>query len=66
MATWTPKGQDATLELSPALAPLTPFRHQLTVVSGLANKPADAWGDGGGDHSRGPAAWLNAAPSQED
>jgi len=30
------------------------------VVSGLSNKPAEAWGDGGGDHSRGPAAWLNA------
>jgi hypothetical protein len=60
MATWTPAGEGTAFELSPALAPLAAFRDQITIVSGLANKPADAWGDGGGDHSRGPAAWLNA------
>src|SRR3954468_6811371 len=59
MSTWTPAGS-ASLELSRALAPLAPFRDYLTVVSNLSNKPAEAWGDGGGDHSRGPASWLNA------
>jgi hypothetical protein len=59
MATWTPAG-GGSLELSRALSPLAPFREQITVVSNLGNKPAEAWGDGGGDHSRGPAAWLNA------
>src|SRR5262245_47662034 len=59
MSTWTPAAA-GSLELSRALAPLAPFRDQITVVSNLGNKPAEAWGDGGGDHSRGPAAWLNA------
>lgn len=60
MAHWTPADTGTTLELSPILQPLAPHKDRIVVVSGLGNSPADAWGDGGGDHSRGPAAWLSA------
>jgi hypothetical protein len=59
MSAWTPKGEGRTFELTNVMSALEPFRDRITVLSGLANKPADAWGDGGGDHSRGPAAYLN-------
>src|SRR5206468_827986 len=49
---WVPKGIGAGFELSPILAPLERFRNQLVVVTGLASRPAEALGDGGGDHSR--------------
>ena len=35
MEYWTPKGEGSAFELSPILAPLAPFRDQLTVLSGL-------------------------------
>lgn len=60
MAHWTPADAGKSLELSPILQPLAPLKDRIVVVSGLGNSPADAWGDGGGDHSRGPAAWLSA------
>ena len=61
MEQWTPPNAGTRLSLSPSLSPLEPFRDHVTVVSGLGNRPADSWGEGGGDHSRGPAAWLSAA-----
>jgi hypothetical protein len=60
MAQWTPAAAGSAFELSPTLQPLSALRDRVTIVSGLGNGPADAWGDGGGDHSRGPAAWLSA------
>jgi len=60
MAHWTPAEAGKTFDLSPILQPLAPLKDRVVVVSGLGNSPADAWGDGGGDHSRGPAAWLSA------
>jgi hypothetical protein len=60
MAAWTPVDTGSGYTMPATLEPLAGFRNQVTVVSGLGNKPAEAWGDGGGDHSRGPAAWLNA------
>jgi hypothetical protein len=32
---WTPKGEGASFELSPILEPLTPFRSQMLVLSGI-------------------------------
>jgi hypothetical protein len=56
---WTPKGEGANFEFSPILTPLTPFRDQLLVVSGLAQHQADAFDDGAnGDHTRGTSSWL--------
>jgi hypothetical protein len=56
---WTPAGEGAAFELSPILAPLSPFRDRTVVVSGLAQHQADAFDDGAnGDHTRGTSSWL--------
>jgi hypothetical protein len=66
MVNWTPIGEGTALELSPILQPLKPFRDQITVISGLANTEADAYpGEGAGDHSRGPAAWLSGVHARK-
>ena len=41
------------------LAPLAPYREQLTVVSGLANAAGDALDASSGPHSRGSGCWLS-------
>ncbi len=59
MGRWTPATLGADFELTPILEPLAPFRDRLTIVSGLNNKEAETRpGEGAGDHSRGPAAFL--------
>jgi hypothetical protein len=55
---WLPKGVGPEFEFSPILRPLEPFRDKLTVVTGLACQPAEALGDGGGDHSRASGSYL--------
>ena len=40
MDKWTPAEEGTGYALSPILKPLEPFRQQLTVVSGLGNRPA--------------------------
>jgi hypothetical protein len=55
---WLPKGTGSAFELSPTLAPLEPFRDRLVVVTGLSSHPAEALGDGGGDHSRASGTYL--------
>ena len=46
-------------DLPRILAPLTPYREQLTVVSGLANAAGDALDASSGPHSRGSGCWLS-------
>jgi hypothetical protein len=59
MAAWTPQGEGPALDaLSPTLAPLEPFRDQLLVPTGLAQRQAESMGDGNGEHSRGQTVWL--------
>ena len=55
---WLPKGVGSEFELSPVLAPLEPFRNSLLVLTGLSSQPAEALGDGGGDHSRATGSYL--------
>jgi hypothetical protein len=55
---WLPKGVGRDFELSRTLVPLTPFRDQLIVVTGLSSDQAEALGDGGGDHSRASGSYL--------
>jgi hypothetical protein len=55
---WLPKGTGRAFTLSPTLAPLEPFRTQLTVLTGLSSHQAEALGDGGGDHSRASGTYL--------
>lgn len=59
---WTPAIDGAAFEFSPVLQPLAPFRDRLLVISGLANRPADALpGEGSGDHARAGASWLSGS-----
>jgi hypothetical protein len=55
---WLPKEAGSRFELSPILTPLQPFREQVVVVTGLSCEPAEALGDGGGDHSRASGSYL--------
>src|SRR5262245_50333338 len=55
---WVPTGAGRGFEFSPVLAPLTPFRDRVTVVTGLSSHQAEALGDGGGDHSRASGTYL--------
>lgn len=56
---WHPKATGAEFELSPILTPLTPYKDQVLVVSGLSHPQAEAMGAGNGDHTRGTSTWLN-------
>jgi hypothetical protein len=42
MSDWSPAQAGTGYEMSPILTPLEPFREQLTIVSGLRNKPAES------------------------
>jgi hypothetical protein len=55
MNQWTPKTEGASFELSPILKPLASFQKQLTVVSGLANRPAVS----PAVHAITPGTWLS-------
>jgi hypothetical protein len=59
MDKWTPAGEGAAFEMPPILTPLGPFRDRLNIVTGLAHHQADSLGDGGADHARSSATWLN-------
>src|SRR5262245_63122867 len=48
---FVPKTVGANFELSPILSPLASLRDELLVVSGLAHRQADSFGDGNGDHA---------------
>ncbi len=59
MRAWTPAGDGPGFELSPILGPLAPFRDQLNVLTGLADKVAvPRPGEGIGDHARASATFL--------
>ena len=55
---WLPKGVGSEFELSPTLKGLEPFKDKLIVITGLFCDPAEANGDGGGDHSRACGSYL--------
>ena len=59
MDRWTPVAKGAGFELPPTLAPLAPFRDQISVISGLASAPMFPLpGEGTGDHVRAASAFL--------
>ena len=68
MDRWTPAAEGALTDLPPTLEPLTPFRDQLLVVSGLADAPAFPLpGEGTGDHVRAAATFLTGVhPKKTD
>ena len=55
MEHWTPTTEGTTFDLPTILKPLAPFQKQLTVVSGLENKPAIS----PAVHAITPGTWLN-------
>src|SRR5580658_1649345 len=55
---WLPTGVGSAFELSPTLKGLEPFKDKLIVITGLFCDPAEANGDGGGDHSRACGSYL--------
>ena len=55
---WTPRTTGANFEFSPTMKALEPYRHELNVVSGLAQVTGRALGDGPGDHARATATFL--------
>ncbi len=56
--TWTPPGEGRITELSPSLAPLTPYLDHLTVVTNLEVKNAAVTG---GNHATAGSAFLSCA-----
>ena len=54
-----PRTAGPGFDLPRILAPLVPYRGQLTVVSGLANAAGDALDASSGPHSRGSGCWLS-------
>lgn len=58
MKHWTPGAPGALGELPETLRPLEGVKKHLNVMTGLAQRNANALGDGPGDHARSAAAWL--------
>jgi hypothetical protein len=61
MKRFTPEKAGRDFPLSATLAPLEPFRNQITVITGLAHYNASALGDGPGSHGRSCGAYLTGA-----
>jgi Protein of unknown function (DUF1552) len=55
MEKWTPEKDGGDFELTPILEPLKPFQKQLTIISGLGNRP----GESQAVHAIVPATWLS-------
>ncbi|MCY4508552.1 MAG: DUF1552 domain-containing protein, partial [Acidobacteria bacterium] len=62
---FVPAATGAGFALSPTLSPLAPVHDRLLVLSGLAHRQADSFGDGNGDHPRATAAWLSGVHAWE-
>jgi Protein of unknown function (DUF1552) len=60
MENWMPAKEGTDFDLTPILKPLEPFKKQLTVVSGLANKQAY-----GPVHALSPGTWLSCVRPRE-
>lgn len=55
---WVPKTAGKDFELTSSLQALEPFRNDVVLVTGLAQREADPRGEGPGPHSRSAGAWL--------
>ena len=65
MANWTPKGTGENYELPQILEPLRAHQKDLMVITGLAQKHAEANGDGAGDHARASATFLTGCQARK-
>jgi hypothetical protein len=57
-ASWWPDKEGTDFTLSPTLEPLGEMRKHVQILGGLDDHPADAGGDGGGDHARANGTFL--------
>ena len=57
MDKWTPAATGSNFEMTSILAPLSAFKNQMTIVSGLRNTAAE----GAGVHATSPGTWLSCA-----
>lgn len=65
MPDWTPSSEGRDFKLPWTLEPLSSLRGQLSVLTGLAHKKANANGDGGGDHARAMTTFLTGAQARK-
>jgi len=62
MQDWTPKGpNEKNFELQKIMEPISDFKDQMNVFTGLTLDGAFAHGDGGGDHARSVASFLTGS-----
>ncbi len=67
MQDWTPEKTGADYDFKSILQPLEPFRDDLSVLSGLAQRNGYALGDGPGDHARAASTFLTGVhPKKTD
>jgi hypothetical protein len=62
---WTPDTVGANFDLKRSLKPIEAFQDRTTIVSGLANREAEAQGATPGPHSRASAAWLTGTHAKQ-
>jgi len=65
MQDWKPSQVGENYELTPTLKLLEPFKQDMLVLSGLAQKKAEANGDGPGDHARAMATFLTGCQAKK-
>jgi hypothetical protein len=65
MYKWTPATEGRNFEMSEILAPLEPYRDQLTVISNLVHQSADG-ADAGAEHARSAAIFLSGGQPQKN
>lgn len=61
MNKWRPKSEGYGFDLSPTLQPLSPFKDDMLVLSGLTHDKGRANGDGPGDHARSASVFLTGS-----
>ena len=62
---WVPSKVGRNFDFSPILSPLESLRERVLVLSNLAHRQADSFGDGNGDHPRATAVWLRGVHAWE-
>jgi Protein of unknown function (DUF1552) len=58
---WVPKTEGPNFDIPSILEPMTPFKNDMMVLSGLTCDKARPNGDGAGDHARASAAYLTGS-----
>ena len=62
---WNVKEEGSNYKFSPTLEPLSDFRKDMIIFSGLAHEKAEANGDGAGDHARANATFLTGCQARK-